>query len=634
MSTDHTGRVARLNYPRSSSADLADRLRRFAELITKVPVTWAGVEVVRNHIELIYGPGCSGNINLALTWWAEARARIEIDDWILEATSIASCHAPPNLSQMLRLYNSRVGGTDSTGPCRIVFDEQKDTLAIEHETGAVPVRTNSDTLSPRVHVHEWTASAANRFTVEVIETSNGLVAEPRRNLDSFFVSHWNKAMSGVPRHLAALGIPRVARHAYPAAFMRDRYEIDAATRCILMVRTPSIPDRDSQFDTVAFFVDLFSKGELPLASENDVRKLVMAIAAPLLRHLLGGLLGTYWFTGAPGAGKDFLAELIADIYPRALTTTAKVKFDLSSTDDLEQKRSMFASEGALYARAKEIGKRPGLIDLIIRLAGTDRTAARGMRQDEVDVPVTFTILADSTEDAVNRRELRRRTTRIECVHVADDKSLGSLRRKVLDLAPRIVADILHRIEQKPPEWYVEQPDCGSRPVGQVALARLFGADLEEVTGRGLDELWEAMLEYRGQNVHGEGAKNQQRARGKDGEAAKTFPSFRFAHFVGTLKGRAEYSSLLSEMPSAKKVIEWIRRETDYDRDRKANGHLRVEVNDAPYALVLYRDNRMFILEPELVFLNKGMIPLGPVGDGAVPMAPFLNDGNADEETGS
>ncbi|MFC1611271.1 hypothetical protein ACFL6C_09940 [Myxococcota bacterium] len=591
------------------------------DAVRDIPVTWAGEAFIDHKLvkAMSSRPFWEAHAKAAKQIWQAARARHEASAYDREQSELlkrepgAVPGSPPPAAEYLHVYQSRLAGCDVAGPFDVFYDEIYRCLSNGGGGDvAMPIRTRSESLSMSAYAHEWRATNGYRIMPVVKKVEEAKFIIPEVTFDKHYASHWNKALAGHSGGLTALGLPRIIRYELPVAFVRNDWAIDSKTKHITAVRTASVLHRNPSFDTIRFFTRLFEQGRLPLAAQDDVARYVIAIAAPLLRHIAAGLLGIYWVMGPSGAGKDYLAEIIPDIWQLSTPHAGKVKFDVNLTDDLELKRSFYAAGQAIYGRAKEAGKRRNMVDLLIRLGGTDQVTARGMHRDEIEVRNTFTYLADSVENLPERKEISRRTVIINVAPIDELVSKGEVIREIRACAPDIIADLKALVESRPAEWYLNQSNTGARPLIPVALARLFGVELPEVQARNLDELFEAMHEYVDKDLCGdEGTKQRAGARDKDGKEMKELSSYRLSHFIETMREQVGYKALFHEISSARLVELWLQRETAYvDVLRHQLPYLRVEIRGTPHAFKLVKCRRNFILEPELVYCSKvGVHPI-------------------------
>lgn len=609
------------------------------DAVRDLPATWAGEQYRRFQLATHLGEDGVKDaiVGGAERLWRRSRAEFELSEWKKLASWIEAQHpsvdvldrSDPELGDFISLYDTRQRPYLGLGPLYAYYDERYRDLRIRRSGGPdIPVFTSGTSFPIKDHAHEWRASEGFRITVEhKVKTSRGkekqktLTIKPVLQEDQRYLSHWNKVRAGHPGALAALGLPLVENHVFPVAFVESSWSIDVASCCLRQTVLPRLREGDPLFDVVGFFERLYDDGRLPLASRDDVHRFIMAITSPFLRELAPGLLGVYWFTGPPGAGKDFLAEIPAMIWREALGyQQVKASFDISATDDLEQKRTFYAAYPAIYGRAKEAGKRTKFIELIIRLAGTDRVPARGMHKDEVEVLSTFTFLADSAEDLPERKEISRRTVVINVAEMDDGLSKGEVLAEIKQHAPDIIRGLQGSVESRSREWYLDQTGTNSRPIIPVALSKLFNTSLPSVEGRRLDDIFEAMQRYIEEDLGGDEGKRElaQAATQKVSKAAKICPSFPYSHFADVMGQQVGYRALLREFGTLRQFQMALERETAYPKVKQDKlPYLRVEIHGRPYALRLVKSNRNFILLPELDYCRKvGIQPIGPPATGA------------------
>lgn len=566
------------------------------DILTDVPLTWATMKLVTVRLAHLTAQELGAVSDLLVL--AKAGQESERDKI-----------PPTHRHLVVRTILRRLRGSGHVGPTMLHFSEGYGTLAqTDREERVRPIIFKGDALSPRTHLHKYVATTGWR----VQPTNDGYIAGPTYDSHSLF----NMALGGHPGALAELGIPILRTFDLPVAHVTERWEVQLPHRNIHAV----VPYRwkssgVAPIDPVGFFMRLYAQRRLPLASENDVRVFLMALASPLLRHIGQGQLGIYWLHGPVGSGKDYLAEMIAKVWERVARAGRLAKFDLTLTDELELKRSFFSGIGAVYARAKEAGKRKGIADLLIRLAGTDYITARGMRRDEATIPNLFTIVADSAEDVPDRREISRRTAMIEVAHIDEQVSKGDVLRDVLDNAEGLLLGLAQVVESRPTEWYLSQANLGSRPLIPVALSRLLGAELPVVKGRDLDDVFDAMVEYIGRFAGDEGEKQRCQARDKDGRDAQLLKHYRFSAFIETMKKQIGYAETFEGHKASSTLVTWITRETNYlSVDRGRDPYLPVTIGDTRFAFKIVKGRRAFVLLPEAEFCSTmGCQPVGSCG---------------------
>jgi hypothetical protein len=571
-----------------------------------LPATWAGVEVLRHAVRHGAEAKDAQFVPMAKRVWLRAMGYAEM------APKLASLPAADrrldrmDLPGYVRLCCKRIDGFDAAGAFNLYFDDVTHDVRLLDGDRSHTLKIKSETLFNKAHQHEQAATLANAVSTSV--TKDPQTLRPAILVASAVhpaaESLGNKILIGHTGTLAALGVPRIVRHEFLAAFTDDRWSIASTTRAVSAVRVARLREvADEPFDVVEYFLSLYRVGRLPLATEDDVRRLLMALASPLLRHVAPGLLGIYWLLGPPGSGKDFLAELLPDIHRQAVAGVASPKFTISLTNELEDKRQFYAAGPAIYARAKEAGKRAAMSEQLIRLAGTDQLPARGMRVDEIAIANVFTYLAESAEEPPNRIEISRRTVEIRVLHVDDEVSLGQVRQEILARAPLIVTGLRRLVEQQPKDWFVNQTQTKSRPAVPVALAQIFDVKLDEVEGRNLDELFEAMLIYTSNTNHcgAEGVEQRQHMRtreAKEAREAALFKSYRFSHFIDKMQNEPGMKSLFAELRSQRLLTMTVQREMKKYRDvtRGKAPYLPVEINGTKYAFKMFRSGRNFMLE--------------------------------------
>jgi hypothetical protein len=363
---------------------------------------------------------------------------------------------------------------------------------------------------------------------------------------------------------------------------------------------------------------LFKEGKLPLASEDDVRRFVIAIAIGLLRAHAPGLIGVFWFTGPSGAGKDWLAYLLVEIWRAAVEGAPAVSFDVHGTDDLEQSRCFASAGDAVFARAREAGKRAALIDRLIQFAGTTHVTARDMGKLARNIPNTFVYVADSVEDLPERREISRRTVTINVEPVVDTSDRGDVTAEIVAHAADILASLLRIIETKPLDFYIKYPNKSSRPTLPVALADVFGTQLPEVTGASLAELFGHIAAYC--KSFAQSDEDKPKGRKKDGVGTTLFPVHRMTHMIDVMAAQAGSRQFFRQHDSPRKIQLRIQQELQ-DRKKK---YTRVMVEGTWYAFRIVPKTNNFIFETEIEFRTK--TGLGPDDLGAT-----LQDEDEDED---
>jgi hypothetical protein len=590
--------------------------------VVDLSVTWSTIEYLHQQFRRAFAdePRADVLAKAAIEAWKCARASYEVKRWIQRAEAMGEQdHRPPAAADFLAVYRKRLDGIDGAGAFRLMYDKEVRSLRLVTTAGTIALRVRGDSLSPKAHYHELASTAA--YTIV------GNVA-PEEGFHAHVLSLFNKALAGHSGCLRELGIPNIERYEHPAAFAKEGWTVDAETKVMAAVQTAKTRGGDPRFDVVGYFMGLFRAGRLPFASEPDVLRYLMSLAAPFLRHIAPGLLGVFWFIGPTGAGKDFLIEMATDIWRAASGGRASTKFDLNCHDDLELKRSFSQATNALFCRVKEAGKRAELVNHVIRLAATDVISARGMRQDEVLIENRFVYMADSLEDLPNRKEVARRTVVVNVERInSATVSLGTVRAEVLKHAADIVASLKCLVETHPAEWYLQRQNVGLRPVGQAALAELFNVELPEVEGRNLDDLMDAIVHYVEESGRSreEGEAQRRKARPKDGREMQRFNSYRLSHFMDITRRVDGYGQLFRDFPTVRSIHLALQRERDYaDVARGRLHYLRIEHCGRALAFKLVRDGQSFVLESETEFCKAmGIVPIGPVSaeNSSVPFAP-------------
>ncbi|WP_438040244.1 hypothetical protein [Sorangium sp. So ce128] len=554
------------------------------DLMRDLPVTWAAQQLFEHKLRDRPAP----LRHAAFTAWMYDKALREAE-------------SPEAVDRVLSIYRQRLAGDPAFGPVHMYFSEVEQRLAYHDAAGRrYFVNCKESGPSTRSNLHECQSTAAW-----------ALVEEEQKDGTSEYVPGWvpttsslmNKSLMGQRSALRVLGVPAITRYDLPVAYVNDAWEVEAGTKAVTATLAFTFPPNTKEIPALEFFLDLFRAGRLPLATENDVRLFVACIAAPLLRDIGRGQLGIFWFIGPPGAGKDFLAEMAAAVWGATSPHPVRGSFDINVTNDQETKRSFAAAQGAVYARAKEAGKRLGMVETLIQVAGTSTLTARGMRENERSIPNSFVIVADSAEDLPDRREISRRTVMISVADMDDSISKGAVLEEVKRAAPGLLLNLQRLIESKKPEWYSGQTDTRSRLQIPVALSRLLDAVLPEVQGQDLSDIFEAMMEFvatPGAKEEGERERKKAISRGvKESLEMKTLPSYRMSLFIDQMKGIAGYRELFATFgDKARTLTMRIIRESGYAAVRTGKApYLAVKIGNAEYAVKFTRCSRNFILVP-------------------------------------
>ena len=332
---------------------------------------------------------------------------------------------------------------------------------------------------------------------------------------------------------------------------------------------------------------------MPLASENDVLLFVVALAIGLLRAHAPGLIGVFWFIGPSGAGKDWLAYLLCEIWRAAVEGNVAVAFDLHGTDDLEQSRCFASAGDAVFARAREAGKRAALIERLIQFAGTSHVTARDMHKLARNIPNTFVYVADSVEDLPERREISRRVVTVNVEPVADTSDRGEVTAAIVARAPDIMASLLRIIESRPLEFYSNYPNKTPRPTLPVALAKVFGATLPDVTGASLAELFGYVAVYTTRFAQSD--EDKPTGRKKDGKESTLFPLYRIAHMIDVMSHQDGARHFFGNYDSPRKITLLIQRE---QQDGKKK-YIRIPIGGTWYAFKIVPKNYTFVFVKEV-----------------------------------
>ena len=552
-----------------------------------LPVTGAAVQFITFKLQGWPGPLVDASMRLWRLEHARRDARGLVD-----------------VREVQAVYDQRLGGVDGIPAMEAYFDRASGRLVHDLPDGRAAPVTGKQGPSLKTNATELKSTGLWHLH---IEERDGLVRSAAAwHPDA--ESYVHKLGLGHGDVLASFGVAGITTYALPVAHVTEQWSIDPTTHHIEAVTLRETFESVDEVDAVEFFLRLHRAGRLPLASENDVLLFVMLLTLPLLRHIAPGQLGIVWLVGPSGAGKDFLAELARRVWEACGTQHARVSFDVNLAGDLELKRSLEMAAGCIYARAKEAGKRGGMTEMLIRLAGTDSIAVRGLFKDEAQIPNSFTYVAESAEDLPDRREISRRTVLISVTPMEDRISKGDVVEEVSAAAKGLLKDLKRLVETKPREWYLRQSDTGSRPLVPVALSRLLGATLPAVQGEDLTEVFEAMAAYTtgpDGEQHGADQRTKICARRADKTALeeRTFPSYSFAHFIDVMALKPGNAELFSPYArKSKELITRIVRETEYRIAVSAQGYMAIEIGPRRFAFRIF--DRRFILVPELEFNTK------------------------------
>lgn len=586
------------------------------DALDDVPFTWAGIAFVKSEFEVALAGEefAQAIIEIACVVWQRAKAARRLV-WLRAKARAQGLQVDgSSLASVLKVYAFKLGNPRGL---RMVYHHGRNLLGHVRVDQAFQRTTCGSSLSLKEHTHEWYSTLAVDVDLQVVDEEERIAVICEAPA-SDGTSSWNKVVGGGdPTFLTALGIPVAELYDLPIAHLKAGWSIDPATGCLRWVRTARLKPGDATFDVVGFFLRLFKEGKLPLASEDDVRRFVIAVAIGLLRTHLPGQIGVFWFIGPSGAGKDWLAYLLVEIWRAAVESAPAVSFDVHGTDDLEQSRCFASADDAVFARAREAGKRAALIDRLIQFAGTSHVTARDMGKLARNIPNTFVYVADSVEDLPERREISRRTVTINVEPVADTSDRGEVTAAIVAHAPDIIASLLRIVESKPIEFYTKYPNKSSRPTLPVALADVFGTVLPEVTGASLVELFGHIAAYCKNFAQSD--EDKPKGRKKDGVETTLFPVHRMTHMIDVMGAQAGSRQFFRQHDSPRKIQLRIQQELQ-DRKKK---YIRVMVEGAWHAFRIVPKTNNFIFETEIEFRTK--MGLGPDDQGAT-----LHDGDENE----
>lgn len=573
-----------------------------------LPLTWAAVRILEQRLRDVPDNGAERR-RLAQTVLVAAAAVALARDCVTEEWPLAAALKPA-----VRLMRARLDGVDpDVGPVRPFFDRRRHQVRLLGEQDAPRAIGLRQLCNFKRSTHLWHAT-----TAMTVEPGTAVFAQL-----PYAQSRFSLAESGDPQALAALGVPLLNVEPFPAAYAETHFDVDSDLHSLIIGDVvPTLPDTD--FDVVTFFLGLFRAGRLPLVDEGDVRRYIMLIAAPLVRRLAPGQQGIYLVTGPSGAGKDFLIGLAIDTHSAVVSSGERAGFEVSIDSDSERKRTFAAGAGKLYARIKEAGKRGRdrqVDNLLVRLTGSSDVPARAIGRDEVTLPNGFVYVVDALEGISSRVELARRTVTISASTVGDETALGETSSIVLKHATQIVAALKRLVETEPQTYYTQQSATDSRPVLQVALARLLGVDLATVRGADLEDIWAAFAAYvteRAATEHQHTAKLYEGREKKDGPLPTLFACARLAQFLSTMARDGAFSEVL-KFNDAQALANHITREARYD-PRKADAFVLAKVGTREWVFRLFKDNRHFIFVPRDLYEEKmgREAPAGIAGPAVAP----------------
>jgi hypothetical protein len=193
--------------------------------------------------------------------------------------------------------------------------------------------------------------------------------------------------------------------------------------------------------------------------------------------------------------------------------------------------------------------------------------------------------------------------------------------EIVARAPDILASLLRIVESKPLDFYLKYPNKSSRPLLPVALADVFGANLPEVTGAGLTELFGNIAVYCKRFAQAD--EDKPKGRKKDGIETTLFPVHRMSHMIDVM-GRQEGSrNFFRQHDSPRKIQLRIQQELP-GRTKK---YIRAMVEGTWYAFKIIPKTNNFIFVEELEYRTK--LELGPDEEGAMLQA-VNQDGEEDD----
>ncbi len=179
--------------------------------VRDIPNTWAGDEYLKQRFSITFAsePNCAELVLAAVAVWMRARASMVL----AKANQLAvregvEITRPIALEDMLTFFERKVVGFDSTGPCRIAFDDNTSGLVILRSNGATEqVKVSGESFAVKPHLHEWRASSAYDIKPHVdMDEETG--EKEFKFVYTFDAdenqTHWNKAMNGSSLHLVSV----------------------------------------------------------------------------------------------------------------------------------------------------------------------------------------------------------------------------------------------------------------------------------------------------------------------------------------------------------------------------------------------------------------------------------------------
>jgi hypothetical protein len=525
------------------------------------------------------------------------------------------------LDYLLNPLHQRLRGIDKTGPFHLYYDEIKRELRKLGDDGcSYALNITKAKMGWTNHAHEWAATTA--YTKGSVQYDEEACLITVKNTKAAHAdSHMNKASVGIAVHLQSLGIGKYCVYHSPAAFVFEEWRLNDHTGCIEASLPPAPPtvegakqlsdhfaadvaDVEEDCDALKFFLALYRADRLPFASENDCRIYVMWLAAPLLRDLIPGQIGGFWPHGPSGSGKGYCRDGAERVWENASPHADKISFELALTKEEERRKSFAMAGDALFCIAKEAKKNDEHTNLLIRYSTERKISVRGNWVDEQEMLNRFVYIADSVEEPPDLREVHRRFTTLH-VYKRPDQQLANIEFDIEPHGAAIIDSLKTYLETKTPEWFKRQWSKDGRPFGTVALAKMFGVKLAPVTGKSLDELFEAMHEHAEENKDQAEKYRAGAADKKVEQALKQYPSHSLGTFVSALGTLPKYRHLASYYKYGKTIVDALSRETDIGAVAAGKKEfLEVNIGGQAYAFKLGKQNSRFILVPADEYRSK------------------------------
>lgn len=181
---------------------------------------------------------------------------------------------------------------------------------------------------------------------------------------------------------------------------------------------------------------------------------------------------------------------------------------------------------------------------------------------------------------------------------------------MLDEIRTAAPGLLQKVESQPLTAYTQVANANTRPIVPVALARLFGAELPEVRGEDLTDIFDAMLEFVTNatgKVEGESERKKAMKRAdRESKDAIMIPSYRLSFFIDTSSAQPGYLELFGKYrDKAKELLNRIVREAGHADVRTHKlPYLTVRIGDTDYAFKFMRNSRNFILLPATEYADR------------------------------